>query len=78
MAHWLAGYGVKKLEQLATALYVVSELPHEDASTWQSRLQEYKPHISDEDAQAAIAEVSAHKNVLEREEKDIPGLGQRP
>lgn len=61
VAQWLSGYGVKKLEQLATALYVVSELPQEDASAWQNRLQKYKPHVSDGDAQAAIAEVSAHR-----------------
>ncbi|WP_291323016.1 hypothetical protein [Desulfonatronospira sp.] len=64
VAQWLSGYGVKKLEQLATALYVISELPHEDASVCQSRLQEYKPHVSDVDAQAAIAEVCAHRMEL--------------
>jgi uncharacterized protein YwgA len=61
VAQWLSGYGVKKLEQLATALYVVCELPDADAASWQSRLQEYKPHVSDEEARAAIGEVCAHR-----------------
>lgn len=64
VAHWLSGYGVKKLEQLATALYVVCELPDAVAATRQSRLQEYKPHVSDEEARAAIEEVREMKKVL--------------
>ncbi len=64
VAQWLSGSGVKKLEQLATALYVVSELPQEGAAVWQRRLQEYKPHVSDEDAQAVIEEVMQKKQAL--------------
>ncbi len=64
VAQWLSGAGVKKLEQLATALYVVSELPHENAAVWQRRLQEYKPHVSDEDAQAVIEKVMQKKQAL--------------
>ena len=57
VAQWLSGYRVKKLEQLATAWYVVSELPQGDLSAWLHHLQEVKPHVSEDDAQAAIAEV---------------------
>lgn len=61
VAQWLSGYGVKKLEQLATAWYVVSESPQADRAAWQHRLQEIKPHVGEEDAQAAITEVLEKK-----------------
>lgn len=64
VANWLSGYGVKKLEQLATAWYVVSESPSGDRVAWQNRLQEIKPHVGEEDAQAAIAEVLEKKEAL--------------
>lgn len=61
VAQWLSGYGVKKLEQLATAWYVVNELPQGDFSVWLRRLQEIKPHVGEDDAQAAIGEVLEKK-----------------
>lgn len=64
VAQWLSGYGVKKLEQLATAWYVVSELPQGDLSAWLHRLQEVKPHVGEDDAQAAIKEVLEKKAAL--------------
>jgi hypothetical protein len=64
VAQWLSDYGVKKLEQLATAWHVISETPQGNRSAWQARLQEIKPHIGEEDAQAAIAEILERKQAL--------------
>ncbi|MBF0235163.1 MAG: hypothetical protein HQK65_19335 [Desulfamplus sp.] len=61
VAQWLSGYGVKKLEQLATALYVIKEMPQDNAAAWKKRLQQYKPHVSDECAEAAVEEILDRK-----------------
>lgn len=48
--------GVKDLEALATALYVVKRFPSESDEQRARRLREFKPHIKEAEAEAAIRE----------------------
>ncbi len=60
VARKLGGKGVYQLEKLATALYVTKELG-ETASVEEraEELHRLKPHVSPEEAQAAIEEIDA-------------------
>jgi hypothetical protein len=53
----LASKGVAELERLATALYLTLEAPETAAELRARRINELKPHVSVEEAQAAVTQV---------------------
>jgi len=57
VADRLGDLGVAELERLATALYVTRKHPRQSIKKRTSSLCALKPHISSEDAQAAVGEV---------------------
>lgn len=57
IANHLGGLGVGELERLATALWVTQELPSASEATRAQRIQELKPHVSEERARAALKQV---------------------
>jgi hypothetical protein len=63
VAKKLGGLGVGTLERLATALWVMREMPTSSPADWAKRINEVKPHVSIEDATNAIERVRA----IERE-----------
>jgi hypothetical protein len=54
VADQLGAQGVKSLERLATGYYVTKELPSATVEVRADRLTKIKPHVSNEDAVAAI------------------------
>ncbi|HET9178664.1 MAG TPA: hypothetical protein VFQ24_09955 [Terriglobia bacterium] len=57
IAKWLGGKGVAELERLSTALMVTLADAELCGSDQAGRLRELKPHVSSQDADAAINEV---------------------
>jgi len=53
----LADKGVAELERLATALFVTREMPDGDAEARARRINQLKPHVSLDEARAAVAAV---------------------
>lgn len=58
VAQRLGGLGVGSLERLATALWVVRELPEADDAERAARINEVKPHVSIEAATEALHRVA--------------------
>jgi hypothetical protein len=56
LGEWLGNKGVAELEKLATALYVTMEL-HIEKGRRAEKIHELKPHVSLEEAQAALEEL---------------------
>jgi hypothetical protein len=58
----LASKNVAELERLSTALYVRLEMPDEDDAVRARRIHQLKPHVSIQDARAALDEVEAFEH----------------
>lgn len=59
VATWLATKGVAQLERLGTALYVTKENPGMPLADRAREITRLKPHVSLEQAEAALSEVDA-------------------
>ncbi len=59
VAGWFGAKGVAELEKLATALWVCTKTPTQDAEVHAMRVHEIKPHISVEEALEALSTVNA-------------------
>jgi hypothetical protein len=62
----LGALGVKRLEPLATALYVTRQMPGASATDRVARLREIKPHLDDSSARSAIDTVEKWMAEVER------------
>lgn len=67
VADKLGGHGVGMLERLATALWVSREMPRANETARAKRINELKPHVSIEDARAAVQSVQG----IEREAEEL-------
>ena len=63
---WLGGRGVKELERLATAWYLLEQYPDSDGEALAREICALKPHIDEEQARWAVEEARQFGEAVQR------------